>query len=257
MIAPSHIHLLETRLQDRAKNRSAMISAAGCFDHFGARMALDAGYDALVVGGSALALSRYGRPVAQLLSPEAITEALYMVRDAGEMPLIADAADGFGTALHVAATVRAFEFAGASIVQISDRPLRRRDRSEGPRFAVAEMIGKLKAALDARRYCLIGAVVEIEPEHSPTSIIDRAAAYIEAGADLIIMRSEAAPLNLSQYGEGSYLPAPIGFEWGQRLEPEAENALAAKWYNLALYPFLLPQLLHGARHTLRHPRTMK
>ncbi|MHC3128346.1 hypothetical protein OB03_14130, partial [Brevundimonas sp. GN22] len=110
---------METRLQSRVSAPNTMISAAGVFDHFGARMALEAGYDALLVGGAALALSRYGRPVAQLLSPEAITEALYVVRDAGDMPLIADAADGFGNALHVAATVRAFEFAGASVVQIS------------------------------------------------------------------------------------------------------------------------------------------
>lgn len=256
MIAPAHIRLMETRLQARVNTRGIMISAAGCFDSFGARLALEAGYDALVVGGSALALSRYGRPVAQLLSPEAITEALYIVRDAGDMPLIADAADGFGNALHVAATVRAFEFAGASVVQISDRPLRRRDRAAGPRFAVAEMIGKLKAALDARRYCLIAAVVEIEPENSASSIVDRAAAYIEAGADLIIMRSEGAPLDLSAMGDGSFLPAPIGFEWGQRLKPEPEAALLAKWYNLALYPFLFPQLLHGARDALRATRTM-
>ena len=251
MIAPDHIRSLENRLQDRAQSKGIMISAAGCFDHFGARLALEAGYDALLVGGSALALSRYGRPMAQLLSPEAITEALYVMRDAGDMPLIADAADGFGNALHVAATVRAFEFAGASVVQISDRPLRRRDRAEGPRFAVAEMIGKLKAALDARRYCLIAAVVEIEAEQTPASVVDRAAAYIEAGADLIIMRSEGEPLNLSLMGDGSFLPAPIGFEWGQRLKPESEASLLSKWYNLSLYPFLFPQVLHGAREALR------
>lgn len=256
MIAPAHIQSLETRLQSRVSAPDTMISAAGVFDHFGARMALEAGYDALLVGGAALALSRYGRPVAQLLSPEAITEALYVVRDAGDMPLIADAADGFGNALHVAATVRAFEFAGASVVQISDRPLRRRDRSEGPRFAVAEMIGKLKAALDARRYCLIAAVVEIEPDDSRASVVDRTAAYIEAGADLIIMRSEDKPLNLSAMGDSSFLPAPIGFEWGQRLKPSPEADLLAKWYNLSLYPFLFPQLLHGARDDLRASRTM-
>lgn len=255
MIAPAHIQTLETRLQSRADTRGIMISAAGVFDHFGARMALEAGYDALLVGGAALALSRYGSPMAQLLSPEAITEALYVVRDAGDMPLIADAADGFGNALHVAATVRAFEFAGASVVQISDRPLRRRDRSEGPRFAVAEMIGKLKAALDARRYCLIAAVVEIESADSPSSVVDRAAAYIEAGADLIIMRSEGEPLNLSSMGNTSFLPAPVGFEWGQRLKPAPEADLLAKWYNVSLYPFLFPQVLHGARDALKASRT--
>lgn len=255
MIAPAHIRSLELRLEGRGHSQERIITAAGCFDNLGGRLALAAGYDALLVGGSALALSRYGRPMAALLSPEAITEVLYMVRDVGEMPLIADAADGFGNALHVAATVRAFEFAGASVVQISDRPLRRRDRPDGPRFAVAEMIGKLKAALDTRRYCLIAAVVEIDPENTPASVLDRGAAYIEAGADLIIMRTEHAPSTLFGAKDKSALAAPIGFEWGHSRPPEPDASLRTMGYSLSLHPYLYPQVLNGAQGAIRRSVT--
>lgn len=255
MSAPDHILALETLLQDRQQGRRRLVTAAGCFDVLSARLALDAGFEALLVGGDAMALSRYGLAQAQLLSPEALTETLYIVRDSVEAPVIADAADGFGNALHVMATVRSFEFAGASVVQISDSSLRRRDRQDGPRFAVAEMIGKLKAALDARRHCLIGAVVVVSPEDEPAALVDRAAAYVEVGADMIVLRSEAAPPSLVFKGADVSRFAPIGFEWSQNLDPAKARNLAGDGYGLSLHPYLVPRLLRAGLSQMQKVRT--
>lgn len=255
MAAPTHILSLEQMLQQSEGKRGPLIAAAGCFDAFSARLAQQAGYEALMVGGAAMALSRFGRPAPQLLSPEAITETLYIVRDAGDAPLVADVADGFGNALHVGATVRSFEFAGASVVQISDRPLRRRDRAEGPRFAVAEMIGKLKSALDERRHCLVAAVVETDQHDSANAISDRAAAYVETGADLLVLRSEGVPQPLSKYQSCTDLVAPVAFEWGQSRDPAMEGGLSRKGYRLTFHPYVFTQLMHAAGTELAHSRS--
>lgn len=254
MSAPDHIMTLEAHLQQRQAMGGRLMAAAGCFDVFSARLARQAGFEALMVGGNGLALSRYGQPLVQLLSPEAITEALYIVREEGDAPLIADAADGFGNALHVAATVRAFEFAGASMVQFSDRPLRRRDHPEGPRFAVAEMIGKLKAAVDARRHCLIGAVVEVVPEDTVTSLWDRAAAYVEVGADVLVVRSETRPLSLLQPGLEIQELAPIGFEWPLELAHHTGVDLSGKGYGFSLHPYVMRRFFEKARADLQRLR---
>ncbi len=254
MSTPSHITTLETHLQQRQSIGGRLMAAAGCFDVFSARLARRAGFEALMVGGNGLALSRYGQPLVQLLSPEAITEALYVVREEGDAPLIADAADGFGNALHVAATVRSFEYAGASMVQFSDRPLRRRDHPEGPRFAVAEMIGKLKAAVDTRRHCLIGAVVEVVAEDTVSSLWDRAAAYVEVGADVLVVRSETRPMNLLQPGLDVQGLAPVGFEWPLELAHHSGVDLAGKGYGFSLHPYVMRRFFERAREDLQRLR---
>lgn len=229
-----------------------MVVSVGCWDAFGADLIARSGVQALVVGGGALALSRYNRASADLLSPEAITDALYAVREKSSLPIIADAADGFGNSLHVISTVRGFEFAGASAVQISDRALRQRDRPGGARFATAEMIGKMKAALDARRHCLIGAVIEVDPEATIRSIADRIEAYLEVGADMVTLRGSGDVLPFRSVSHDLTERGPIGFEWRTDVDQTALRSLEQAGYSLSLHPYLLANILrHGARSELK------
>lgn len=257
MSAPSHILSLEALLEKRVRGHRRLVAAAGCFDVLSAGLVSKAGFDALMVGGDALAQSRFGEPMAQLLSPEAVTEALYVIREGVEAPIIADAADGFGNALHVMATVRSFEFAGASVVQFSDAPLRRSDHHVEPRFGAAEMIGKLKAALDARRHCLIGAVVAVRETDELSAVLDRAAAYIEVGADLLVLRSEAAPPVLSGEEEGGLSSlVPIGFEWSRKSDPIGGRSLSRAGYGMSLQPYLMTRLLQDSQSALAQSRAL-
>ncbi len=182
------IHSLKSRI-----GRKPILLAPGIYDALTASLATQAGHEVLYLSGAALAYTRLGRPDIGLVTMTEVAETIALIRDRVETPLIVDADNGFGNALNMQRTVRMFERAGVNALQIEDQAFPKRcGHLAGKRLISAtEMVGKVKAALDARHSdaTLIIARTDAVAVEGFDSAIARAAAYAEAGADMLFVEA--------------------------------------------------------------------
>lgn len=168
-----------------------ILQAPGVYDALTAALAEKAGFEAVFVSGSAVAYSQLARPDIGLVSMSEMADTVTRIRDRVDIHLFVDADSGFGNALNVARTVRAFERAGASGIQIEDqldsKPV---DQVLArPLVSPEVMVGKLKAALDARlsSETVISARTDAMFTNGLDDALDRAQRYAETGADMVFV----------------------------------------------------------------------
>ena len=173
--------------------RHPIVVAPGVYDAFTALLATKAGFTALYVSGAAIAYTRLGRPDIGLVSVTEVAQTVAMIRDRVAAHLIVDADTGYGNALNVGRTVREFERVGANAIQIEDQDFPKRcGHLDGKALVpTAEMCGKLRAALDARRArdTLIIARTDAIAVEGFDRAIERAISYREAGADILFVEA--------------------------------------------------------------------
>ena len=169
------------------------VLAPGCYDGLSAALVAAHGFEAAYVTGGSIAYSRLGRPDIGLVSMSEVAETIALIADRVDIPLIVDADTGFGNALNVMRTVRAFERAGATGIQLEDQQMPKRCGHLAGKSLVSceEMVGKIRAALDTREEALIVARTDAIAVEGFDAALDRAEAYVEAGADILFV--EAPP----------------------------------------------------------------
>jgi methylisocitrate lyase len=182
----------------------------GVHDALSARLAEAAGFSALTCGGYAATASLLGAPDIAQLSMTEMADMYARLADATTLPILADADTGYGNAINVARTVRSFERAGVAALFIEDQVAPKRcGHMDGKRvIPVAEMVAKLKAALDTRQDhdLVIMARTDARATEGLEAAIERAQIYREAGADLIFVE---APLTVDEMSRiCSEIPAP-------------------------------------------------
>lgn len=228
---------LRVRLADRR-----IVLAPGVYDAFSALLAAEAGFEALYLSGASVAYTRLGRPDIGLVTETELEETLSRISERVRAPIIVDADTGFGNALNVQRTVKRLERAGAAAIQLEDQTSPKRcGHLDGKSLVSAgEMAGKIRAAVDARTSVetLIVARTDAVAVEGLDPALDRAEAYLAAGADILFveaLRSEAemraaagrfagrAPL-LANMVEGGKTP----------LKPAAE--LEALGFSIAIFP---------------------
>ena len=185
-----------------ARRRAPRGSRAGVYSALTARQAELAGLRGDLRDGRRdrqLAAGR-ARPGPDLLK-EVLDQVQYIV-EAVEVPVDRGRRHGFGNALSVRRVVRALERAGAAAAQLEDQEFPKRcGHFDGKRVVPTdEMVGKIKAALDARTSpdFLIVARTDSRAELGLDEALDRAERFVEAGADIIMVE---APLTLDEYAE--------------------------------------------------------
>lgn len=170
-----------------------VVVAPGVYDALTAALAADAGFEALYLSGAAIAYTRLGRPDIGLVSMSEVAEVVALVRDRVPTPLVVDADTGYGNALNVQRTVRMFERAGASAIQLEDQgfPKRCGHLQDKALIRDAEMAGKIKAAVDARRseQTLIIARTDAVAVEGFARAVERARLYAAAGADVLFVEA--------------------------------------------------------------------
>jgi len=189
------------RLRARLAQEPILV-APGVYDPLTALIAEQAGFATLYVSGAAIAYSRLGRPDIGLVSMNEVAETVSLIRDRVDADLIVDADTGYGNALNVARTVRAFERAGANAIQLEDQDFPKRcGHLDGKALvSAAEMVGKVKAALDARRSAdtLIIARTDAVAVEGFERAIERAALYRDAGADMLFVEAPKTRAELAR-----------------------------------------------------------
>ena len=165
----------------------------GVYDALSALLAEQAGFEALYLSGASIAYTRLGRPDIGLTTATEVAQTLASITDRVALPVIVDADTGFGNALNTRRTVREFERAGASMIQLEDQTFPKRcGHLDGKGVVpVGEMQGKLRAALDARRGAatLILARTDAVAVEGLDAALERAERYLECGVDALFIEA--------------------------------------------------------------------
>jgi 2-methylisocitrate lyase-like PEP mutase family enzyme len=188
---------LKKRLQ-----QNEIVIAPGVYDGLTASLAEAAGFEALYLSGAAVAYTRLGRPDIGLSSFTEMADTMALIADRTDLPVIIDADTGFGNALNAQRTMRLYERAGATALQVEDQtyPKRCGHLADKSLIPAAEMAGKVRAMADARasEETLIIARTDAIAVEGFQAAIDRAGAYLEAGADILFIEAPQSREQLTE-----------------------------------------------------------
>jgi 2-methylisocitrate lyase-like PEP mutase family enzyme len=221
--------------------RKPIVVAPGVYDAFTALVAEQAGFGTLYVSGAAIAYTRLGRSDIGLVSMSEVADVIGTIRDRVAAALIVDADTGYGNALNVARTMRLFERAGANAIQIEDQsfPKRCGHLDEKRLVPAAEMVGKIKAALDARqsRDTLLIARTDAVGVEGFDKAIGRALAYRDAGADMLFVEAPQAQAELKRIAPAlGGVPVMANMVEGGKTPLLAASELEALGFALVIFP---------------------
>ena len=221
---------------------STITVAPGVYDALGAVLVQQAGFHVAYLSGASIAYTRFGRPDIGLVGMSEVAETLSAITERSGLPVIVDADTGFGNALNVMRTVRLFESSGATAIQLEDQTLPKRCGHLAGKTLVSqgEMVGKIKAALDARRQAetLIIARTDGIAVEGFDAALERAEHYVEAGADVLFVE---APQSLSQMQAivarfGGRVPLIANMVEGGKTPQENAEVLQEIGYSLVIFP---------------------
>lgn len=185
-----------TRFSDRLA-QSEPVLAPGVHDAMTALLAQQAGFEALYLSGASIAYNRLGRSDIGLTTATEVADTLARITERVTLPVIVDGDTGFGNALNTQRTVRAFERAGAAMIQLEDQTFPKRCGHLDGKTVVStkEMCGKLRAALDARasEQTLILARTDALAIEGFDAAMDRAEAYLAEGVDALFIEAVRSP----------------------------------------------------------------
>lgn len=198
-----------TRLRELIQAPEILV-APGAYDPFIARCIESAGFEAVYMTGAGVSHVRLGQPDLGLLTFSEMLDQAGRIADAVDLPVLADADTGYGNALNVMRTVRAYERAGLAGLHIEDQEMPKRcghfDRKRV--IDLPEMLGKLKAALDSRQdddFQII-ARTDARTALGMEQAMERAQAFAEVGADVVFLESPLDEAELVRVGSSFDVP---------------------------------------------------
>jgi len=234
---------LRTRLTHKP-----IVVAPGVYDALTAHLAEQAGFFTLYVSGAAIAYTRLGRPDIGLVAMSEVADTIAMMRDRVSANLVVDADTGYGNALNVSRTIRLFERAGANAIQLEDQafPKRCGHLDDKTLIPAQEMIGKIKAALDARhaRETLLIARTDAIAVEGFERAIARAVSYRDAGADVLFVEAPKTRAELQRIPPAvSSVPLMANMVEGGKTPPLAAADLEAIGFSLVIFPGAIVRVL--------------
>jgi 2-methylisocitrate lyase-like PEP mutase family enzyme len=231
----------------------------GAFNALAARVVADLGFEALYVTGAGVTNMWFGLPDQAFMGLTDIADHTARIRDAVDLPLIVDADTGFGNALNTYHAVRTLERAGADCIQLEDQVSPKRCGHFAGKDVVeaSEMIGKIKAACDARRDkdLLIMARTDAAAVHGFNAAVERAQQYAEAGADLLFVEAVTELEHVRALPQRLSTPQLMNMVIGGKTPITSAQELGQLGYGLVLYAnAALQGALAGMQRTLTQLR---
>lgn len=167
------------------------VLSPGVYDCISAKIVERAGFPVAAISGAGLSASLLGYPDVGLTTMTEVVTAAHNIARSVDIPVTVDADTGYGNAVNLIRATKEFEAAGLAGMMIEDQVFPKRcGQLEGKKvIPKEEMVGKIKAACDARRdddFVIIGRSDARAP-HGMEEAIERCVAYAEAGADVIFV----------------------------------------------------------------------
>lgn len=245
--------------------RPGIVVAPGAYDAVSARLVEQAGFDAVYIGSYATAASRLGLPDAGLVSLREMVDHAAAIADAVErIPVVADAEGGFGSAVTVWRTVREFERAGVAGIHLEDHEFGKHLDVPGRVLAKAEMVEKIRAAVEARRdrdFVIIARTDAgwLKGGGGIEDAVDRCLAYGAAGADMVFPAGIPSSVLATVRDRIPYPLCAVDSPGSTAARDEAAGVKLVLYYSLLLYAahravrdVLAAFRGHGDRGALEH-----
>ncbi|XER14992.1 2,3-dimethylmalate lyase [Sporomusa aerivorans] len=218
----------------------SIVVAPGAHDALTAKIIEKTGFPAVYMTGYGQAASHLGKPDVGLLTMSEMVARAANIAEAVNIPVIADADTGFGNAINVMRTVREYEKAGVAAIQLEDQVAPKKCGHMTGRQVVpqAEMVGKIKAAVDARRDedLMIIARTDARTVHGIEEALARGKAYEEAGADILFIESPESLEEMKKITSDFKVPVLANMVEGGRTPLLTVTELAALGYDLVIFP---------------------
>lgn len=233
---------------------SRIVVAPGCYDGLSALLIEQAGFTCAYLSGASIAYTHLGRSDVGLVTMTEVAEVLGAIAERIAIPVIIDADTGFGNALNVQRTVRLFERAGASAIQIEDQSTPKRCGHLGGKSltSASEMVGKIKAGLDARsseNTLLIARTDAIAVEGFEPAL-ERAEHYVEAGADILFVEAPQSTGEMTEIASrfARRIPVMANMVEGGKTPLHSAQELETMGFSLVIFPGgLVRAVAHMAR----------
>jgi methylisocitrate lyase len=216
------------------------LQCVGAINAYHARLAEASGFHALYISGGGVAAGSCGIPDLGITTMEDVLIDLRRITDVTTLPVLVDVDTGWGGAFNIARTVRAMIRAGAGAIHIEDQVQQKRcgHRPNKAVVAQAEMVDRIKAAVDARidPDFVIMARTDALAVDGMQAALDRAAACVEAGADMIFPEAVTELDQYRTFVEAVKVPVLANItEFGSTPLFTTEE-LASAGVSIALYP---------------------
>jgi 2-methylisocitrate lyase-like PEP mutase family enzyme len=190
--------------------------APGAFDALSARLVEQAGFDVVYLTGYGASASLLGRADVGLLSSSEMADQARRFVQAVEVPVIADADNGYGGPLNVIRTVRELQRAGVAALHIEDQVIPKRcGHMQGKQvIPTSEMVEKVHAAVEARGDSDLVLIARSDARNVEglDSAIARVGAYLDAGADVVFIDALESEQEAAAFGE-AYPGVPKIINW--------------------------------------------
>lgn len=231
--------MADPRLKQKL-NAGEFILAPGVFDMMSTMLAQRVGFDAVYASGFWLTASYLGIPDAGLATYTDMLDRVSRVVEKSTAPVIADADTGFGGLLNVQHTVRGYERAGVSAIQIEDQEFPKKCGHTPYRRVVPieDMVAKVRVAVDSRSTddFLVIARTDARTGLGFDEAVRRGQAYAEAGADVVFVESLQSEEEMRQACSLIRAPLIANMSDGGKTPIRSVNELKALGYRLAIWP---------------------
>ena len=222
-------------------DRPEILPAMGGYDALSARLIEQAGGEVVYMSGSSVSTSVHGYPDVGLTTMTEMVDRARGMVGAVDVPVFCDADTGYGNPVNVGRTVEEYERAGVAGIHIEDQTFPKKCGHFDDKAVVPseEMVGKLRAATDAREdddFVLIARTDAIAVEGFERAI-DRAEAYVDAGADVLFVEAPTTREELERVGDAfPEIPLVANMTEGGETPLFTASEFEAMGYDVVLYP---------------------
>ena len=240
----------EKRIELRnAISKGKLLMMPGAHSPIIARIIEELGFDGLYISGAALS-AELALPDIGLTSLSEVTQRGRQIARVSDLPAIIDADTGFGEALNVARTVQEFEELGLAGCHIEDQITNKRCGHLDNKILVEPeiMVQKIKAAVEVKKdqNFMIMARTDAKGVEGLTASIDRAKAYVDAGADAIFPEALAEPKEYEKFRAEIKVPLLANMTEFGKTPLYSKKQLQEFGYNIAIYPVTSLRLANKA-----------
>ena len=216
------------------------LQIVGTINAYSALLAEKAGFRAIYLSGAGVANASFGLPDLAMTTLNDVCEDIRRIAAATELPLLVDADTGWGSAFMIARTIREMTRAGAAACHLEDQVgVKRCGHRPGKALVeTAEMCDRIKAAVDAREdeAFVVMARTDAHAVEGQQAAIDRAGAYVEAGADMIFAEALVTLDEYRQFTDVVEAPVLANLTEFGKTPLFTTEALAGVGVAMTLYP---------------------
>ena len=227
-----------TRFKDLLSQKRAL-TLPGAANAMFARVVEDLGFEACYVSGAGIANMHLGAPDIGLTTLTEIANAVSAISDAITLPLMVDGDTGFGNAVNMHRTIKVLERAGAAAIQIEDQVFPKKCGHFNGKEVIpcAEMVAKIKAAVDARTDADFQIIARTDARaiEGIDKAIERAHAFIEAGADATFVEAPLDFDEMARIARELVVPQIANIVFGGKTPDPGRASLADMGFGGVLY----------------------